>query len=123
MRYSVYSIHRSVGNGFTLIETLIALSLVGTILLPSCLWFYQSRASRAAMNTFRATQALEMRMNRALLLRQSADLSEEIPEPGFIRFDIHLIKDGAETRLLGSAKDRRGRILSQLQSGYFESRP
>ena len=111
------------GKGFTLIETLVAMSLVGAVLLPSCLWFYQSRTSRAAMEKFRATQALEARMNRALLLRQGADWSEEISDPGYLRIEIHPLADGAETRLSGTAKDRKGRIISQLQAGFFEGKP
>jgi prepilin-type N-terminal cleavage/methylation domain-containing protein len=111
------------GSGFTLIETLVAMSLVGVVLLPSCLWFYQSRTSRAAMEKFRATQVLEARMNRALLLRQGSDWSEEIPDPGYLRIEIHPLVDGSETRLLGTAKDRKGRIISQLQAGFFEGEP
>jgi prepilin-type N-terminal cleavage/methylation domain-containing protein len=111
------------GNGFTLIETLVAMSLVGAVLLPSCLWFYQSRTSRAAMEKFRATQVLEAKMNRALLLRQGTDRNEEIPGPGYLRIEIHPLVEGAETRLLGTAKDRKGRIISQLQTGYFEGKP
>jgi prepilin-type N-terminal cleavage/methylation domain-containing protein len=110
-------------EGFTLIETLVAMSLVGAVLLPTCFWLYQSRTSRAAMERFRATQALEMRMNRAVLLRQDADWSEEIPDPGYLRFEIHPIRDAAETRLLGTAKDRKGRIVAALQAGYFGSDP
>ncbi len=110
-------------SGFTLIEALVALSLVGAVLLPSCLWLYQSRTSRAAMDRFRATQALELRMNRAVLLHQETDWSEEIPDPGYLRFEIHPLRDGAEMRLLGTAKDRQGRVLIQLQAGYFEGRP
>lgn len=111
------------GKGFTLIETLVAMSLVGAVLLPSCLWLYQSRTSRAAMEKFRATQVLEARMNRALLLRQGTDWSEEIPDPGYLRIEIHPLVDGTETRLSGTAKDRKGRLVSQLQAGFFEGKP
>jgi prepilin-type N-terminal cleavage/methylation domain-containing protein len=114
---------RKVENGFTLIETLVAMSLVGAVLLPSCLWFYQSRTSRAAMEKFRATQILETRMNRAVLLRQGTDWGEEIPEPGYLRIEIHPKVDGSETRLLGTAKDRKGRIVTQLQAGFFGGIP
>jgi prepilin-type N-terminal cleavage/methylation domain-containing protein len=110
-------------RGFTLIETLVAMSLVGAVLLPACFWLYQSRTSRAAMERFRATQVLESEMNRALLLRLDKDWSREIPDPGYLRFEIRPVRDGAETRLLGTAKDRKGRVVTQLQSGYFEGRP
>ena len=107
-------------RGFTLVETLVAMSLVGAVLLPLCFWLYQSRTSREAMIRFRATQALEMRMNRAVLLRQDKDWSEEIPGPGYLRFEIRPVRDGMETRLAGTAKDRKGRIVTRLQAVWFK---
>lgn len=110
-------------SGFTLIETLIALSLVGAVLLPSSVWLYQSRNSRSAWERFRAVQGLEMRMNRALLLRQEKDSKEEVAGPRYLRYEIRLLKDGEETRLLGLALDRKGGIVARLQGGYFEAKP
>lgn len=110
-------------RGFTLVETLVAMSLVGAVLLPTCFWLYQSRTSREAMMRFRAVQALEMRMNRALLLRQEKEWSEEVPDPGYLRFEIRPVRDGWETRLLGTAKDRKGRVVARLQAGWFGVRP
>ncbi|HKP95157.1 MAG TPA: type II secretion system protein [Fibrobacteria bacterium] len=110
-------------NGFTLVETLVALSLVCAVLLPACLWLYQSRASRAAWERFRATQLLEARLNREFLLRRDRDWSEEIPEPGYLRLEIRVVRDGAETRLLGAARDRKGREITRLQAGYFRGAP
>jgi prepilin-type N-terminal cleavage/methylation domain-containing protein len=113
----------SCSRGFTLVETLVAMSLVGAVLLPACFWLYQSRTSREAMIRFRATQALEMHMNRAVLLRQDKDWSEEVPDPGYLRFEIQVVRDGAETRLAGSAKDRKGRIVTRLQAVWFRGHP
>jgi prepilin-type N-terminal cleavage/methylation domain-containing protein len=106
-------------SGFTLVETLIAMSLVGAVLLPACAWLYQSRTSRSAWERFRALQGLEMRMNRALLLKQEKKWIEEIPGSGYLRYEIEAIRDGEETRLLGVALDRKGRVVTRLQAGYF----
>jgi prepilin-type N-terminal cleavage/methylation domain-containing protein len=110
------------GKGFTLVETLVALSLVGAVLLPASLWLYP-RTGAGARERFRATQLLEMGMNRALLLRRDKEWSEEIPDPGYLRLEIRAVRDGAETRLLGSALDRKGRMVVQLQAGFFEGKP
>ncbi|MDB5050703.1 MAG: hypothetical protein JWO30_3774 [Fibrobacteres bacterium] len=114
--------HRGSG-GFTLVETLVAMSLVCAVLLPACFWLYQSRASRAAWERFHALQILEMKMNRAVLLRQGTDWSGEVPEPGYLRLEIKAVRDGAETRLVGTAKDRKGRLVTGLQAAYFEGKP
>jgi hypothetical protein len=106
-----------------LVETLVALSLIGAVLLPACLWLYQSRASRSAWERFRATQRLEMEMNRMFLLKQSKDWSAELPDPRYMRLEIRAVRDGAEVRLLGTAKDRKGRWITGLQSAFFEGKP
>jgi hypothetical protein len=95
------------------------LALVSAILLPASFWLYRSRTSQAAWERFRAVQLLEMRMNRAFLIRPDKDWSEEIPDPGYLRLEIHPVTDGPETRLLGTAKDRKGKVLVKLQSGFF----
>ncbi len=110
-------------GGFTLVETLVAMSLVCAILLPSSFWLYQSRAGGAATERFRASQLLEMRMNRALLLRQAKDGGEEIPGPDYLRLVIRVVRDGAEVRLMGTALDRKGHVQAQLQAGYFAGKP
>jgi prepilin-type N-terminal cleavage/methylation domain-containing protein len=109
-------------RGFTLVETLVALSLVGAVLLPASLWLYSSRTSRDAMGRFRAVQMLEMEMNRAFVLRLKEPFSREQPGPGYLRLEIRPIREGAETRLVGKARDRQGRILAELQAGYFAGR-
>ena len=110
-------------DGFTLVETLVAMALVVSVLLPACFWLYQSRTSRAALERFRATQALDTRMNRALLLRLDKDWSEEVPDPGYLRFEIHAVRDGSEMHLVGTAKDRKGRVITRLVAGYFGGKP
>jgi prepilin-type N-terminal cleavage/methylation domain-containing protein len=110
-------------RGFTLVETLVALSLIGAVLLPACLWLYQSRASRSAWERFRATQRLEAELNRMLLLRQAEDRKVEFPDPGYMRLEIHAVRDGAEVRLFGSAKDRSGKVITGLQAAFFEGKP
>ena len=109
-------------RGFTLVETLVAMSLVGAVLLPATLWLYSSRTSRDARDRFRAVQMLEMDMNRALVLRLKEPWSREQPEPGYLRLEIRPIMDGSETRLVGTARDRQGRILAELQAGFFTGR-
>ena len=99
------------------------MALVLGVLLPACFWLYQSRTSRAAMERFRATQGLETGMNRALLLHLNENWSAETPNPGYLRFEIHPVREGSETRLLGTAKDRKGRVVSRLEAGYFGGKP
>jgi prepilin-type N-terminal cleavage/methylation domain-containing protein len=110
-------------RGFTLVETLIAMTLACAVLLPASMWLYHSRSSRAALARFRATQMLEMELDRAWLLRLDRDFSREIPAPGYIRLRIHPLRDGRETRLIGTAEDRQGHILASLQAGYFGEDP
>ena len=106
-------------QGFTLVETLVALALISAVMLPASFWLYRSRTSEAAWERFRAVQVLEMKMNRALLERWEKDRSEEIPGPGYLRLQIRVVQDGAETKLLGSASDRKGRPITSLEAAYF----
>jgi prepilin-type N-terminal cleavage/methylation domain-containing protein len=110
-------------RGFTLVETLIAMSLASAVLLPASLWLYHSSASRAALEKFRANQALETEMNRALILKRADDAVTEFREPGYLRLEIRVDRDGKETRLLGTARDRKGRVLSALQGAWFAGEP
>jgi prepilin-type N-terminal cleavage/methylation domain-containing protein len=110
-------------SGFTLMETLIAMTLAAAVLLPASFWLYQSRTSRAAMEKFRATQALEDRMNRAVLLRLERDRTEEAHLPGYVRLIFHVVRNAEETRIEGRAEDRRGRTLAELQAAYFGKNP
>jgi len=110
-------------KGFTLIETLFALTLASTILLPASLWLYHSRASRAALAKFRATQVLEMEMNRAVILHLDHDSASENPGRDALRIRIHCVREGREIRLLGSVADRQGRPLAALQSAWFAGEP
>lgn len=109
-------------RGFTLVETLVAMSLVGAVLLPATLWLYSSRTSRDARDRFRAVQMLEIEMNRAFVLRLKDPWSREHPDPGYLRLEIRPVRDGSETRLMGTTRDRQGRILAELQAGYFAGR-
>lgn len=106
-------------GGFTLVETLVALILVSAVALPASLWLYRSRMHHAAWDRFRAVQALEDRMNRAVLLRADGDWSGT-PEGTGYRLEIRAEEDGGERRLIGTAKDRRGKVLVTLEAALFE---
>jgi prepilin-type N-terminal cleavage/methylation domain-containing protein len=106
-------------RGFTLVETLVALILVSAVALPASLWLYRSRTHAAAWERFRAVQALEDRMNRAVLLRADRDWSGEDAGTG-LRLEIRAEEDGAERRLIGTAEDRRGKVLVTLEAALFE---
>jgi prepilin-type N-terminal cleavage/methylation domain-containing protein len=110
-------------RGFTLMETLVAMTLAATILLPASFWLYHSRASQAAWDKFRATQALESELNRAVLLRSDHDATREISSPFYLKLILHVERNADETRLLGQALDRQGRLLVELKSGYFAEVP
>jgi prepilin-type N-terminal cleavage/methylation domain-containing protein len=115
---------RACQSGFTLVETLVAMALAGAVLLPASFWLYRSHTTRAALDRFRALQSLEAELNRAVLLRLEQDAAKSIPFPAGARLRIHVLRDGPETRLLGTVEDRRGRTLAELQAGYFgESAP
>ncbi len=114
---------RHEAGGFTLVETLIAMTLAATILLPASFWLYHSRASRAAWDKFRATQALESELNRAVLLRADHDATREISSPFYLKLSLRVAHDADETRILGQALDRQGRLLAELESGYFAEVP
>lgn len=106
-------------GGFTLMETLVAMTLAGAVLLPASFWLYHSRASRAAWDKFRATQALESELNRAVLLRRDQNAIREIAAPLYLKLDLRCERNADETRIVGRALDRQGRLLAELQAGYF----
>jgi prepilin-type N-terminal cleavage/methylation domain-containing protein len=106
-------------KGFTLVETLVALILVSAVALPASLWLYRSRMHHAAWDRFRAVQALEDRMNRAVLLRADRDWSGTARGDAY-RLEIRVEKEGPERRLVGTAKDRRGKVLVTLEAGLFD---
>lgn len=110
-------------RGFTLIETLVALTLASAVLLPASLWLYHSHASRAALAKFHAVQALEAEMNRALLLRLDHDAASERREPFPLRLRVRAVRDGKETRLIGTAQDRQGRIIAGMQAAWYAGAP
>ncbi len=109
-------------GGFTLVETLVAMVLVSAVLLPASFWLYRSRTSEAAWDRFRAVQILEMKINRAWIQRQEQDGSEEIPGSQHLRLEIHVVKDGAETRLMGTVRDRKGKPVTSLDAAYFHGK-
>ena len=106
-------------GGFTLIEVLVALGIISVVLLPTSLWLYSSKTSRAALEKFHATQALEMQMNRAFLLRQDKNWNGDVKVPEFFRLEINVENKDGETRLLGMAKNRDGKIVCHLESDFF----
>lgn len=108
-------------GGFTLAETLIALILVSTVLLPASYWLYRSRASRSAVERFHALQALEARMNRAELLCLDKDLGATLWDPEYMQLRIRMVTEGPETQLLGSIQNRKGKTLVRLQAACFRS--
>ena len=109
-------------RGFTLVETLVAMVLVSTVLLPASFWLYRSRTSEAAWDRFRAVQVLEMKMNRAWLQHLEQDWAEVIPGSQRLRLEIRLVADGAETRLMGTVRDRKGKVITSLESVYFRGK-
>lgn len=107
-------------RGFTLVETVVAMILVSAVILPVSLWLYRSRVNHAAWERFQATQMLEQRMNRAVLLRFSRDWSEQPPGAAGLRFIIRVEDEAGERRLLGKAQDRRGKDVVSLEATLFE---
>jgi hypothetical protein len=105
------------------VETLIAMSLAGAILLPASFWLYHSRSSRGAMDKFRATQALETELHRALALRLDHDSGKDLPGPPFVRLALHVHKAADEIRISGKAFDQKGRTLAELEGAYFGDAP
>ena len=105
-----------------MVETLVAMGIVSAVLLPAGFWLYKSRAGRAAAEKFQATQALEMQMHRAFLLRLKKDWSGEAGSPPF-RLDIKVATREGETRLLGTAKNREGKIICRLEADLFGETP
>jgi prepilin-type N-terminal cleavage/methylation domain-containing protein len=110
-------------RGFTLVETLMAMSLAGAFLLPASFWLYHSRSSRAALEKFRATQALQTELHRALVLRLDHDTEKDVPGPPLMRLSLHVRKDADEVRISGKATDRKGRSLAELEAAYFGDGP
>lgn len=106
-------------RGFTLVETLMAMVIVAAVLLPASLWFYRSRTNHAAWERFRAVQLLEDRMNRAVLLRESPALGEQVPGLPPLRIEIRIEDQGGGRRMVGTAKDGRGKVLARLETMLF----
>jgi hypothetical protein len=99
------------------------MTLAAAVLLPASFWLYHSRASRAALDKFRATQALESELNRAIVLRWDHDSAREAQVPILIRLTVHVERDADEVRLFGKALDRQGRPLAELEGAYFVEAP
>jgi hypothetical protein len=104
-------------------ETLIAMSLAGTFLLPASFWLYHSRSSRAAMDKFRATQALESELHRALVLKLDHDTGKDLPGTPPLHLALHFHRDADETRISGKAFDLKGNTLAELEAAYFGDYP
>lgn len=104
-------------------ETLIAMALAGAFLLPASFWLYHSRSSRAALEKFRATQALQSELHRALILRLDHDSERDISGPQRLRLSLHVRKDADEVRISGKALDWKGRSLAELEAAYFGEAP
>lgn len=113
-------IRKSRHSGFTLVETLVAMGLISAVLLPACFWLYRSQASRAAGERFHALQVLETRMNRAQVACPERDIREEITGHGYMRLEIRISHQGSEAHLSGSIRNRKGRVLANLQSACFK---
>lgn len=107
-------------GGFTLLETLIAMVLVGAVLLPISLWLYRSQTTRAALEKFRAVQQLEIQMNRAVLLRRDRNWNQESQAPGSFHFQITVQDQAGERKLIGVAKDSRGKVITTLETVLFD---
>jgi hypothetical protein len=103
-----------------LVETLVAMLLVSAVVLPASLWLYRTRTHHAAWERFRATQLLEDRMNRALLLRPDRDQRDREEGPAGLRFEIEVEEEGDETRLIGKAINPRGRTVVTLEAALFD---
>lgn len=106
-------------RGFTLVETLVAMILVSAVALPASLWLYRTRVHNAAWDRFRVVQALEDRMNRAVLLRAERDWSGAAEGTPF-RLEIRVSGGGGERRLVGTARDRGGKTVVTLESVLFD---
>jgi hypothetical protein len=103
-----------------LVETLVAMLLVSAVVLPASLWFYRTRTHHAAWERFRATQLLEHRMNRALLLRPDRDQRDREEGPAGLRFEIRVEEAADEKRLIGTAVNHRGRTVVTLEAALFD---
>ena len=101
-------------------ETLVAMLLVSAVALPASLWLYRSRANNAAWERFQAVQLLEQRMHRAFLLRYERNWSGTMDSAPGLRFDIRVEEEAGEFRLLGTARNRRGRAVVSLEASFFE---
>lgn len=107
-------------GGFTLVETLVAMIVVTAVVLPASLWLYRSRTNHAAWERFRAVQFLEDRMNRAMLLRKAPALGEQMPGLPACRIEIRAEDKRDGRRMVGMAKDGRGRILASMETMLFD---
>lgn len=111
--------HRRSG-GFTLVETMVAMIVVAAVVLPASLWLYRSRTNHAAWDRFRAVQILEDRMNRAVLLRKAPSLGEQMPGRPDWRIEIRIEDKGDGSRLVGTTKDGRGKVLASMEAMLFD---
>lgn len=111
------------GKGFTLVETLVALAVVSAVVLSTSLWLHKNRTNQAAFRRFEAIQELEMRMNRAFLLKRDRRLGLPATGEQGWQYRIRLEKGDGESILLGAVEDRHGKTIVELQVPLFSQDP